>query len=81
MYSISRTKLNTIVIGGGDGGVLRELVKHPSVEQITLCEIDGDVIEVSKKYLPSLSIGFSNPKVTVFVGDGGTPYLYIIYVY
>ena len=39
---------NVLVIGGGDGGAIREIVKHPKVEKATLCEIDGRVIEVSK---------------------------------
>ena len=56
-----------LVIGGGDGGVLREIAKHPGVEEIVICEIDKDVIEVSKKYLPSLACGYDDPRVTVKV--------------
>ncbi|XP_043937138.1 spermidine synthase [Protopterus annectens] len=59
-----------LIIGGGDGGVLREVVKHPSVESVVQCEIDEDVITVSKKYLPGMSQGYSNPKLTLHVGDG-----------
>ncbi|PGH13965.1 spermidine synthase [Polytolypa hystricis UAMH7299] len=59
-----------LVIGGGDGGVLREVVKHESVEEAVLCDIDEAVIRVSKKYLPGMSIGFQHPNVTVHVGDG-----------
>jgi len=59
-----------LVIGGGDGGVLREVVKHPSVEQVVLCEIDEAVIRVSKQYLPEMAVGFNHPKVKVHVGDG-----------
>jgi len=59
-----------LVIGGGDGGVLREVAKHKSVKQITICELDKLVIDVSKKYLPSLAKGFDDPRVTVFLGDG-----------
>ncbi|KAI9298786.1 spermidine synthase [Neoconidiobolus thromboides FSU 785] len=59
-----------LVIGGGDGGVLREIVKHESVEEVVLCEIDEDVIKVSKKYLPSMAVGFQHPKVKVHLGDG-----------
>lgn len=59
-----------LVIGGGDGGVLREVVKHPSVESVTLCEIDGKVVEFSKKFLPHMASGFSDPRVNVIVGDG-----------
>ncbi len=40
---------NVLVVGGGDGGVIREVLKHPSVEKATLVEIDGKVIEASKK--------------------------------
>jgi spermidine synthase len=61
---------NVLVIGGGDGGVLREVVKHPSVESAILCDIDEAVIRLSKKYLPGMSIGFQHPSVSVHVGDG-----------
>jgi len=46
-----------LIIGGGDGGALRETVKHKSVKEIYLVDIDKKVIEVSKKYLPSVSAG------------------------
>ena len=59
-----------LVIGGGDGGVLREIAKHESVTEITLCEIDKDVIDVSKKYLPELAKGYDDPRVTVKIMDG-----------
>ncbi|OJJ49961.1 hypothetical protein ASPZODRAFT_163996 [Penicilliopsis zonata CBS 506.65] len=59
-----------LVIGGGDGGVLREVVKHESVEEAVLCDIDEAVIRVSKKYLPGMSIGFQHPNAKVHVGDG-----------
>ncbi|CAK7215362.1 putrescine aminopropyltransferase [Sporothrix curviconia] len=59
-----------LVIGGGDGGVLREVVKHECVEEATLCDIDEAVIRLSKQYLPGMSEGFKHPKVKVHVGDG-----------
>ncbi|MGH0147042.1 UNVERIFIED_CONTAM: hypothetical protein FKN15_060862 [Acipenser sinensis] len=59
-----------LIIGGGDGGVLREVVKHPLVESVVQCEIDEDVINVSKKYLPGMAKGFFSPKLTLNVGDG-----------
>ncbi|RPA87156.1 spermidine synthase [Ascobolus immersus RN42] len=59
-----------LVIGGGDGGVLREVVKHDCVEQAILCDIDEAVIRCSKKYLPSMSVGFEHPNVKVHIGDG-----------
>jgi len=59
-----------LVIGGGDGGVLREIAKHEGVEEIVLCEIDKDVLEVSEKYLPGLAVGYKDPRVTVKIMDG-----------
>lgn len=59
-----------LVIGGGDGGVLREVLKHLSVTDVTLCDIDAEVIEVSKKYLPSMSASFQDERVTVKIMDG-----------
>ena len=46
---------NVLVIGGGDGGTVREVLKHSSVENVDLCEIDSLVIEASKKFLPTIS--------------------------
>lgn len=59
-----------LVIGGGDGGVVREIVKHPSVEQVDMVEIDEKVIETCKKHIPSLSCELDNPKVKIFYEDG-----------
>ncbi|KAI5748761.1 hypothetical protein M8J76_001716 [Diaphorina citri] len=59
-----------LIVGGGDGGVAREVLKHPSVESAYLVEIDNRVIEVSKKYLPGMAVGLSDPRLTVHVGDG-----------
>lgn len=59
-----------LVIGGGDGGVIREVARHLGVEEIIECEIDEGVIKASKKYLPSLAKGYDDPRVTVKVMDG-----------
>jgi spermidine synthase len=59
-----------LVVGGGDGGVIREVIKHPSVEQAVLAEIDGRVIEVSKEYFPHIAQGLADPRVDVQVADG-----------
>ena len=61
---------SVLVIGGGDGGVLREVVKHSTVETAVLCDIDEAVIRLSKKYLPGMSIGFQHPNVSTHIGDG-----------
>ncbi|KAI9172449.1 putative spermidine synthase [Paramyrothecium foliicola] len=59
-----------LVIGGGDGGVLREVVKHDCVEEAILCDIDEAVIRLSKQYLPDMAQGLTHAKSTVHVGDG-----------
>ncbi|OGH99799.1 MAG: spermidine synthase [Candidatus Melainabacteria bacterium GWF2_32_7] len=59
-----------LVIGGGDGGTIREVLKHPSVKRAVLCEIDGKVIEVSKKFLPTIAGKLDDPKVEIQVRDG-----------
>jgi len=61
---------SVLIIGGGDGGVAREVAKYPTVEKIVQCEIDAKVIEVSKKYLPFMAKGFESSKLTLRVGDG-----------
>ena len=58
-----------LVIGGGDGGTVREVLKHDTVEKVVLCEIDGMVIDVCKKYLPTLSCELDNPKCEILVED------------
>ena len=61
-----------LIIGGGDGGVLREVVKHP-VKEIFLVDIDKKVIEISKKYLPSVSKGaFNDKRLKIFNEDALT---------
>nr|XP_043637349.1 spermine synthase [Erigeron canadensis]XP_043637356.1 spermine synthase [Erigeron canadensis] len=60
---------NVLVVGGGDGGVLREICRHSSVELIDICEIDKMVIDVSKKFFPELAVGFEDPRVNLHVGD------------
>lgn len=61
---------HVLVIGGGDGGVIREVLKYETVETATLVEIDDEVIEASKKYLPQISVGLQDPRVTVLIEDG-----------
>ncbi|XP_021956228.1 spermidine synthase [Folsomia candida] len=61
---------SVLIIGGGDGGVAREVSKFPTVEKIVQCEIDETVVEVSKKYLPFMAKGFESPKLTLNIGDG-----------
>lgn len=59
-----------LVVGGGDGGTVREVLKHPTVERVVLAELDERVVEVSKLYLPSLAQAFDDPRVEFRFGDG-----------
>lgn len=59
-----------LVIGGGDGGTVREILKHPGVERVTLVEIDRRVIEVSRELLPGISGRLDDPRVEIVIGDG-----------
>ena len=59
-----------IVIGGGDGGVVREVLKHKTVEKVFFIEIDEEVIKTSKKFFPSVSSGVDDPRVEIKVMDG-----------
>jgi len=60
---------SVLVIGGGDGGTIREVLKHKTVKKVVLCEIDGMVIDACKKYLPTISCGLNDPKVEIVVMD------------
>jgi len=59
-----------LVIGGGDGGVLREIARHDGVKEIDICEIDEEVINAAKKYIPSMACGYDDSRVTVHIADG-----------
>ncbi|XP_045768973.1 spermidine synthase [Maniola jurtina] len=65
-----RNPEKVLIVGGGDGGVARDVAKHPQVKEIVQVEIDAKVIEVSKKYLPFMAVGFESKKLTLHVGDG-----------
>lgn len=74
---ITHVALNThaapkrvLVIGGGDGGAVREIIKHQSVEKAVHCEIDGAVIEASRRFLPEISCALDDPRVEIIVDDG-----------
>ena len=59
-----------LVIGGGDGGAIREILKHDNIKEIEICEIDKKVIEVSKRHFPNLGNSFDDPRVKIFCEDG-----------
>ena len=59
-----------LVIGAGDGGVIRELVRYPEIEDIDLVEIDELVVEVCRKYLPQTACRLDDPRVHIHYEDG-----------
>lgn len=60
-----------LIIGGGDGGMLREVCRHSSIEKITMVEIDRGVIDLCTKYLPNHSAGaYQDPRLELVIGDG-----------
>lgn len=61
---------NILVIGAGDGGVVRELTRYDSVESIDLVEIDELVVEVSKKFLPTTACRLDDPRLNIYYEDG-----------
>ncbi len=66
-----QSPLSVLIIGGGDGGVLREVLRHNQVERAVLCEIDGDVIDMARRYFPDVAGGaFDDPRTEIVIGDG-----------
>jgi spermidine synthase len=60
-----------LIIGGGDGGALEEVLKHDCVEAVTLVEIDEAVVECSREFLPSIcGAAFEDPRATIVIDDG-----------
>ncbi|XP_065876181.1 spermidine synthase 2-like [Euphorbia lathyris] len=59
-----------LLIGGGDGGILKEISRHSSVEQIDICEIDEMVINAYNKFFPDIAIGYKDPRVNLHIGHG-----------
>ncbi len=69
MQTLSHAR-RAAVIGGGDGGTLRELARYPELEEIVLAEIDEQVVNACREFLPGVSSGFSDPRVKFEFADG-----------
>ena len=70
LFAHGRAK-RALIVGGGDGGVLREALRHPELEQITLCEIDRGVIDLCRNYFPEVSAGaYDDPRTRIVIADG-----------
>jgi spermidine synthase len=62
---------NVLIVGGGDGGILEEVLKHPSVEKATMVEIDAGVVEFSKQFLSEIcKDAFEDPRTDLVIDDG-----------
>jgi spermidine synthase len=61
---------DVLVIGAGDGGTIRELLKHDRIEQITMVEIDRVVVKASQQFLPTIASQLTNPKLNLLIDDG-----------
>jgi spermidine synthase len=59
-----------LILGGGEGATLREVLRHPGVARCTMVDIDGDVVDLAKRFLPEWSAGaFEDPRARVIIGD------------
>jgi spermidine synthase len=59
-----------LIIGGGDGGTAREVLRHPEVKRCDLCEIDGQLIDACREHLAEIGTAWDDPRLEVHVGDG-----------
>jgi spermidine synthase len=70
LFAHGRAK-KALIVGGGDGGVLREALKHPELEGVTLCEIDRSVIDLCREHFPEVSAGaYDHPRTQIVIADG-----------
>ena len=70
LFAHGRAK-KALIIGGGDGGVLREALRHPELESVTLCEIDRRVIDLCRAHFPEVSAGaYDDPRTRILIADG-----------
>jgi spermidine synthase len=70
LFAHGRAK-QALIVGGGDGGVLREALKHPGLKEVTLCEIDRGVIDLCRRHFPEISAGaYDDPRTRIVIADG-----------
>jgi len=61
---------DALVIGGGDGGVVREALRHPTIQRVHLVDIDEAVVRTAKEFFPTVSSGYADPRATISIADG-----------
>ncbi len=59
-----------LIVGGGDGGVLREVCRHEGVERVDMCEIDSEVCELVQQYKFSTAVSYNDPRLNLVYEDG-----------
>lgn len=71
IMAMQRPAESVLIIGGGDGGILRQALRHQSIQRVTMVELDQAVVEASKKYL-NFSKDFSDPRLKLIYADGAS---------
>ena len=61
---------NILVVGGGDGGTVRELTRYKSIQKIDMVEIDEMVVRLCKEHIPSIACSLDDERVTIYYEDG-----------
>jgi len=66
----ARAAKRVLIIGGGDGGCAREVLRHSSVQSLVMVELDGEVVEACKRHLSTIGTGWDDPRLELIIGDG-----------
>ncbi|MFP4452695.1 MAG: polyamine aminopropyltransferase [Desulfobacterales bacterium] len=69
LFSLAAPK-SVLIIGGGDGGTAREVLRHRTIERVVMVEIDEMVVDACKKHLPSMSGSLDDPRLELIIDDG-----------
>ncbi|NCU25326.1 polyamine aminopropyltransferase [Candidatus Nomurabacteria bacterium] len=68
--AVKQDAKTVLVIGAGDGGTVRELARYPGIERIDMVEIDREVVDVCREFLPGTACGLDDPRLNIFYEDG-----------
>ncbi len=71
LFALPKPAQHVLIVGGGDGGVAREVLRHPDVKTVTMVEIDQMVVDLCREHMPSIPAGiFEDPRFKLIIGDG-----------
>jgi len=62
--------IRVLIVGGGDGGTLREVARHPELQLVDMVEIDERVVEASKRFFPQVASALNDPRLNLYIADG-----------